>query len=214
MYEKVLLDAMPNIFATTVRNLVNKELLGKYMSDPANSQCSPLDPVEGFIDFRDLLLKPDLAAKSGGSGKEPYGNVAYTLMTLVTDQLLATEDDGLASINSVLIRQLTEAQSGTKGTIHFEGDLLNMGKRLQVGGLDANVELKAYDARIENLDTVGEPLVLLDPVVNEPHLLNNTATFGVGPSPLRLGIKFMFALLADGKSFFMSLNLSDNIFLS
>jgi hypothetical protein len=135
-------------------------------------------------------------------------------MTLVTDQLLATEDDGLASINSVLIRQLTEAQSGTKGTIHFEGDLLNTSKRVQVGGLDATVELKAYDARIENLDSVGEPLVLLDPVLNEPHLLNNTATFGVGPSPLRLGIKFMFALLADGKSFCMSLNLSDNMFLS
>jgi hypothetical protein len=86
---------VPNIFATTFRDLVNKELIGKYMSDPANSQCSPVDGVEGFIDFRDLLLKPDLAAIFGGSGEEPYGNLAYTLMTLVKDQLLATEDDGL-----------------------------------------------------------------------------------------------------------------------
>jgi hypothetical protein len=89
--------------------------------------------------------------------------------------------------------------SGTDGTFLFEGELLNTGKRVQVGGLDAQVELKAYDARIENLNSVGAPFFLVDPVLNEPHLLNNTATFGVGSNPLRLGIKFMFALLADGK---------------
>jgi hypothetical protein len=65
-----------------------------------NSQYSPVNDVDHVFNFRDLVLKPDLAAIAGGSGEEPYGNLAYTLMTLVIDQVLATEDDGLPSINS------------------------------------------------------------------------------------------------------------------
>jgi hypothetical protein len=167
----------------------------------------------GFIQFQDLFLSSKESVALGGTGESQYGDVFRRLYNLANDQILQIDDtDGTSSINGLLVAPLTRGASGTDGTIRFEGDLLNTGKRVQVGGLDAKVELKAYDARIENLDTVGEPLVLLDPVLNEPHLLNNTATLGVGSSPLRLGIKFMFALLADGKSFCVSLNLSDNIF--
>ena len=196
MYENLLIKAIPNACETKVKELVNTEFLAKYTSDSKNSECPVPDTFDGFIDFRDLVLKPDLASISGGTGLEPYGDLASTLVTLLQDQFLTPEADGLPSINSKLIGQFTETQSGVEGTILL-GDLLNTGKRVQVGGLDAQVDLKAYNARIENMDSVGEPLSLLEPVLNQPHLLNNTASFGVGPEPLRLGLTFLISLMGD-----------------
>lgn len=192
MYEKLLIEALPNAAATTLKDMVNTEFLAKYGSpDTENTDCPAMKTTEGFIDFRDLLLKPDEAVASGGSGQEPYGDVVPTLMKLLQEQFLALGEDGLPSINSKLIRQFTE-----DGTLLF-GDLLDTGTRVQVGGLDAQVDLKAYNARIENLDSVGEPLSVLEPVTNEPHLLNNTVSFGVGPDPLRLGLTFLISLVGD-----------------
>ena len=71
--------------------------------------------------------------------------------------------------------------------------------RVEVGGLDARIQLRAFGARIENLDTFGAPLSLLHPMMNEPHQLNNTATFGAGDRPLRLAVRFLFALSGDGE---------------
>jgi hypothetical protein len=190
MYENLLIEAAPNAFATTVRDLVNTEFLAKFTS-AEDTGCPILQTKEGFVNFHDLLLEPEDAAASGGSGLEPYGNLIPTLMKLLREQFLAEEEDGLPSVNSKLIRQFTE-----EGTIEF-GDLFNTGTRVQVGGLDAQVDLKAYNARIENMDTVGEPLDVMEPVLNEPHLLNNTVSFGVGPKPLRLGLTFLISLVGD-----------------
>jgi hypothetical protein len=149
-----------------------------------------------------MFLSREEAIALGGRGESQYGDLFRRLYNLVKEEILQIDEThGTSSINELLIAPLTRRVSGTDGMFFYEGDLLDIGKRVQIGGLDAQVELMAYDARIENLNSVGAPLFLLDPVLNEPHLLNNTATFGVGSSPLRLGIKFMFALLADGKYF-------------
>lgn len=189
MYEKLLLDAAPNVASTLLKNMVNSELLSQFNGD--NADCPILDTKGGFINFHDLLLKPQDAAVSGGSGKEPYGDLIPTLMTLLREQFLAPGDDGLPIANSKLIRQFAK-----DGSLVF-GDLFDSGTRVQVGGLDAQVALKAYNARIENMDSMGEPLSVLEPVPDEPYLLNNTVSLGVGPMPLRLGLTFLISLLGD-----------------
>ena len=80
----------------------------------------------------------------------------------------------------------------------FLGDLFNQGSRVAVGGLDARIQLQARDLRISNVDSIGSPLSILDPVINTGTLLNNTATFGVG-NPISIAFNFMFSLLGDGK---------------
>jgi hypothetical protein len=67
-----------------------------------------------------------------------------------------------------------------------------------VGGLDANVRLIASDARIDNLDTIRDPLSLLNAVMNAPYELNNTATLGTSERPLRFATRFLIALTGDG----------------
>jgi hypothetical protein len=212
MYGASMIAAVPGIFDVTVRGLINN-WIEYYLDLDSSTSCPELDfepSQSGFIQFQDMFLSSEKSVALGGTGESQYGDMFRRLFNLANEQLFQIDEtDGTSSINDLFIAPLTRGASGTDGTIRFEGDLLNTGKRVQVGGLDAKVELKAYDARIENLDSVGEPLFLLYPVLNEPHLLNNTATFGVGPSPLRLGIKFMFALLADGKSFVTSPTLSD-----
>jgi hypothetical protein len=46
-------------------------------------------------------------------------------------------------------------------SVVLEGDLFSGATKVQVGGLDANIELQASDAQVDNLDTVGSLLALL-----------------------------------------------------
>ena len=71
---------------------------------------------------------------------------------------------------------------------------------MNIGGFKATVEVRAFDAAIEHINTVGEPLKFLDPVQYEPNVLDNTATFGVGKDPLRASVGFLISIMGeDGK---------------
>ena len=107
--------------------------------------------------------------------------------------------DGTSSINEILVEPLTRDQSNISGTILFSDDLLNQAKRVQVGGLDASIQLRAWEARVENLNTVGAPLSLLEPVMNESNHLNNSLTVGVDDKPVKLALRFLMALTGGGK---------------
>ena len=82
----------------------------------------------------------------------------------------------------------------------YPGDLFNKGSRVSVGGLNAQVRLRASDARIDKLDSVGSPLELIQMVLNEPNQINNTATFGVANRPLSFAVRLFLSLVGDGKS--------------
>ena len=68
---------------------------------------------------------------------------------------------------------MTESQSNMPGRLAFPGSLFDQSGRIQLGGLDASFGFKAYDAFIDNLDTIGAPLSLLDPMVGAATKLNN-----------------------------------------
>jgi hypothetical protein len=198
MYKGALASTIPNIFQTTVRSFVNDKVLRPSL-DGMEAECPQMAmKMDGFVDFRDLLLPPEISKGQGGSGTKPYGSMAYSAMELVTSNLLQVDRaTGSANINSVVIEPFTVAQSGTKGTIEVNGNLFETGSRISVGGLDADIKLRASDIKIKNLNTVTQPLALLQTVADEPHHLNNTVTMGLEDHPLHFSTRFFFAIAGD-----------------
>ena len=96
------------------------------------------------------------------------------------------ESTGLSDANKALIAPLTKAQSNESGRVSFPGDIFSTDTRVQVGGLDALVNLRLYDAYVRNLNTVGAPLSILEPLENRATELSNTATFGKS-EPVQVG---------------------------
>ena len=194
-------EAIPLIFDHTVREVVNV-LLDSYISD-SNSACPQREfdsTSRQYIDFRDLILPETDAQARGTSRQMPYGDLFRTLTAVARKQVLKIDPvTGLSAINSVIVGPLTKAQSKVAGSLSFRGDLFNQGTKINVGGLDARIRLRAYNAFMKHIDTFGAPLSLLDTVDEQPNQLNNTASMGVG-RPLEVGFRFLFALTGDGTS--------------
>ena len=179
----------PPFFDVTVRTVLNNWM--SYLMDNKSGSGCDTSSFEStgpnYIDFRDLFLPAATAASYGASGTSPYGDLFRTVLGFVEDLLFAVDPDtGLSVMNDALLAPLTESQSGTPGSVMFEGDLVGGGQRLKVGGLDADIQFCISHARIENMDTIGAPLDLLNPNENEPYILDNSATMGVlSERPLR-----------------------------
>ena len=192
-----ILEAIPKIF-----DGVGRDFLSNILDSPDERSCQAVirEPLEGaVVDFRDLFLTKNESALLGGSGDAQYGNLISGAFSLLKKELFATDpSSGLAVINKKLIDDLTKTQSGTPGRLSFPGDLINSERRVQAGGLDAKVRLRAYDAYINNLDTIGTPLIILEPMNGAPTMLNNSAVIGVNRT-LQLGIRFFFGISNEGK---------------
>lgn len=186
MYGGVLEYAIPNVFQTTVRSGLNG-LIGGLIEGGPCPVYSESDNTS-FVDFREFF----------GIGPSGNGDIPSLLRGLLDSELLAVNPEtSKPKINEVLVNPLTKSQSGVEGTLQFDGALFETSSRLNIGGLDATIQLRASDAKIENLDTISLPLALLEAVESEPYYLNNTATVGVSESPLRLSTKFFFSVAGD-----------------
>jgi hypothetical protein len=197
-YRDQVMAAIPNLFDTTARKLVNN-MISSFIEKPSCPKKSFETVDQRFIDFRDLFLSESTSLAYGGSGTSPYGDLIRTALDFIKDYTAEVDPEtGLSAVNDVIVSPLTRFQSGETGSILFPGDLFNSGTRVAVGGLDAQVKLRASDLYILNLNSVGSPLSILDAVRGDPNLLNNTATFGVD-SPVSFGVRFLVSLLGDGK---------------
>jgi hypothetical protein len=201
-YGQKIVTSMPGFFDMTIRALINN-LMDYYMGDGSSIVCPKSSfetALSGFVDFRDLLLLSETARTIGGTGLSQYGNLFRTAFSFVRDLVFKIDSStGLSAVNDLIVAPLTESQSNSTGSLVFPGDIFNGGSRVVVGGLDANIQLRASDARVENLNTIGSPLELLEAIMNEPHQLNNTVTFGVADRPVRLAVRFLLSLMGDGK---------------
>ena len=197
-YRETIVNSVPSFFDQTVRPLVN-DILSSYVEAESNRSCPSASSPElnGFVNFHDLLLSERQAAVSGGRGTSPYGDIFRRAMNIVNDQILAIDSEGLSRINDVVFGPMTEAQSNVPGSLLFPGDIFGGASNVNVGGFKATVEIRAFDAAIEHINTVGEPLDLLDPVEYKPSVLDNTATFGVGKDPLRASVGFLISIMGD-----------------
>lgn len=198
-YGDMIQNSLPIVIDGTLRKLLNK-LAGAYLESNECSQGSVGTSNAEFVDFRDLFLPVEVARTMGANGSSPYGDLFRTIFGYV--QGLVTDVDattGLLAVNDIIVSQLTEAHSGSSTSLLFPGDLFSGGSRVKVGGLDAEIKFQASEARIDNLDTIGAPLVILDPVMNEPNTLNNTVRLGAADRPLRFAVRFLLSLMGDGK---------------
>jgi len=201
MYDDILMeDVLPNIFQQTVKTFANDQIATVLASkDDSNSNinaCPDYDEIiagdgESFVDFRNFFSPTS----------NEYGELPSMLRSVMDKELLETDPStGMPKINEILIDSLTRSQSGTEGILMFDGkgtDLFNIRKRIKVGGFDADVRIRASNIRIENLDTVVSPLVLLEPVSTEPYFLNNNVTVGTEDRPVKLSTNFAFAIIDD-----------------
>jgi len=203
-YGSKLVSAIPAIFDETIRVLINN-WLEHMIEEKAGAFCTEstyLESTAKYIDLRDLLLKSTKSVQLGGSGLSPYGNLFPTILSFIKDAILKIDSTtGLSAINELLIAPWTLAQSNETGDLVYPGELFTGGARINIGELDTTVTIRLTDAKIENLDTIGSPLNLLE-ATRSPYLLNNTAAMGIlADRPLRFSVRLFFSLIGDGKFF-------------
>jgi hypothetical protein len=201
-YGDKIISSIPKVFDSTARTLLNNWL--KYqMDDLPSDLCkySSSDKINGSgsVDLRDLLWAANVASRLGGTGLSQYGDTFRIVMAFVQDIFKIDESTGLSGFNEAVVEPLTESKGNELGTIHYSGDLFKGENRIKVGALDTNVQFRAYDAKIENLNTVGGPLDLFSGILGEAYMLDNTLTAGVGEKPLKFSSKILLSLEGDGK---------------
>jgi hypothetical protein len=201
MYKATMLQAAPGFFQMVATDLLNKRFLQDFpVGTGVADQCSPpaFSVTEGsYVDFRDLLLTPDEAKDAGGLGTQPYGDVVYTIVSELREQLLANDIDGSPKVNSLIRDFLAKSSNATGSVAVYTDDMLNTTSSIGMGGFQADLGFRIFDARLDNLDTFGPPIHFLEPVSGEAHLLNNSVSLGVDSRPVRLSAKVLITL-SDG----------------
>ena len=202
-----MLDAMPNFFQIKVREIMNDFLANQVDSEKKARTCQQDANYRGLLDFRDLFLSSDEAARSGASGNSPYGDVGPILMNLLKDQVLSNDENGSSRINSLVVQPLTKAQSGTEGLIRHEGDVFGIktgiDDDLLWSSFVESFELRLFDARIENIDTVQNPILLKASESSAIELKNSVemgledSIFGDIPRPLKGSIRTLIEVGGD-----------------
>ena len=190
-YKYMVLDAVPAFTSITVRPLLHG--IFEVLIDMAKGgQCPDLEIHERneVIDYRDLLLSPARSKELLGSGESPYGDLFRMLFNFIDEMAAKNNDSGLSTMNDVLVSRLTDNRS-----IHWLGDVFSPDMNIALNGLNAAISIAIKDVKLENLDTIGSPLRILQPVHGENSILNNTASIGVGTDPVRVA----FALFVSGE---------------
>ena len=165
------------------------------VDEARDGACPEPDDTHGSIlDFRDLFLSEEMAVQLLGQGDSKYGNLFRMLYSFLDDMMSETDDDGLSKMNS-LVSSLIESQSDEGGELFYPGDLFKQDLDIALNGLNAEIELGVSDLRVTNIDSLGSPIKLLQPVEGESSVLDNSATIGAGTNPLRAE----FRLLIKGK---------------
>jgi len=190
MYEAVLISAMPTFFDTFVRNKLN-EFLADFGEVDACPE--PDSSLKGIVDFRALLLPVQRSVELLGRGDSPYGNLVRSIYSIVEELMAASDENGLSKMNGI-ISSMTASQSNVQGDLRFPGELFGKKMNVALNGLNAAIELSMKDLMVSNLDTLGAPITLLQPMKGESSVLNNTASIGVSDA-----LRTSFTLKINGE---------------
>ncbi|KAL3925115.1 MAG: hypothetical protein SGILL_000620 [Bacillariaceae sp.] len=182
---------VPAFFDAILRPIFNNMILDNLgmMGDdvvgcPTAQNFTAANGASSYVDFREFLSQ---------------GLPSLLKGFLESEMLAADPETGLSKINGMLIQPMTLNQSGIEGTL-IMGDasspLVDFDTRISVGGLQADIQLRISDIMIENLDTMVEPIELLEAVDSEPYLINNTATMGLplDDRPMSLSTRIYFSI--------------------
>jgi hypothetical protein len=184
MYQSVILQALPSFFGTVVKDMINDKI-----DEAEKGTCpQPDDSLQGIVDYRDLLLSESQAVEMGGRGGSPYGDLFPAVYGALVDIMAASDENGMSEMNQP-VGTMTKNQSGVEGDLYWDGYLFKQSMTVDLNGLNAAIAIAVSDLRISNIDTMGAPIELLGPVTGEASNLNNSASVGVGPDPLKASLK-------------------------
>jgi hypothetical protein len=198
LLDELIVTAIPGLFQTALKDLFNDEIAK--MLDA--SECDPVQASSEteLVDFRDLFLPLSKAKQMGGTGTKPYGDVGVLLRTLIDEQLVVVDPEtGRPKINKALIVPLTGLQSGTDGTLAFNATMFEFAGNFSVGNLMADALIRASDLRFDNLDTISDPIVFLEPSNRSGQELDNNAGIGLDARPVRASARLLIELESAGK---------------
>jgi len=185
-YQNEILSAIPLIAGSTMRETMNKLIPGFLESSAMECPSPPEFPSDGLIDFRELFL-PDLRAERvGRNSTSSYGDLFQILYDILDKEVMQTGASNRPVLND-LLKTLTKKQSNTMGTINVAGTALDTQSTIEIAGLRADIGFEISDVRIQNLDSIGDPLYLLRPVNQEANVLDNKISFGVDSKPVQFG---------------------------
>ncbi len=120
-------------------------------------------------------------------------------MALVEQEVLKIDPvDGRSYLNELLLSKITAAQSGIPGSLVFPNEL-GADIELEIEEFRADIEFKLSNMTISNLDSLGAPLQLIQPIA--PQSLNNTLAIGVGEE-LEGSLILTFGF-SDGRKYFI-----------
>jgi len=182
-YQDEVLSAVPLIAGSTIRKIINSMMPDILESMTIECPTSPEFTSDGLVDFRNLFL-PEVESKKLGGGGSSYGDIFQILYGILDKEVMQTGASNRPVLND-LLRKLTEKQSNTTGTIRIAGNALERHSFIQIAGLQADFGIEVLDVLVENLDSVGDPLYLFEPVENSANVLDNKLSFGVDSKPLR-----------------------------
>ena len=199
MYEEAVIDVLPNIIQTTVKNLSNS-LITDTMNDPEYSSCPLLIPNDSPIDLQKLLRAPS-NEDSATEESESYRDIIPSILNLIETRLLqAPADGGPLPINE-LLGSLTVGLSGRSGTINVSSTLLNVSLE---EGLDSvflsgveGIHLQLSNLTIDNINTIEDTTYILKPIGGgeASNVIDNYIRFGGD-----LGVFADVMLLIEGDS--------------
>ena len=185
-YLPTIKESIPKIFDMTVKPVINKildSILGEY-------ECPTQNIGSGYVQLGDLLLSPEKAITVGGNGTSPYGNVLSSTVGFINERPVESSSLLDLPINNIISR-LTERQSGTGGSMKWEGEVFEKSIRLKVAELKANLQLKASDLQVDGIDSVGQSFHILKPT--ESYAIDNSVQIGTDSNALRSSAKIFFS---------------------
>lgn len=192
MYKGTILQAIPTMFQSIVRDLIAEFI--------ADISCPDfIVPVDDqLVDLRDLLLDTNEAVEAGATGLVPYGDLAATIYGIGQSMWQEVEVDGTLGLNDLLIKPITQSTSNRSGLLNMPGDLFNFttddNKPTTFKSLVKRFEFAIYDLKIENLDTVVHPMAVIQPV-NHPYITQSTINMGpLEDRPLSVSVTMLMAL--------------------
>ena len=115
--------------------------------------------------------------------------------------------DPFVSLNDVLIKPVTEMQSGTAGRLQFPSNFLDLSietHSMGFGSLISGVGLSMGNIRIDNLASVVAPVELLSPTTQASTLWNDVTMSPGSPEAIELRVAFRLAI--DGEDSPLAMN--------
>lgn len=192
LYKATVLDAIPSLFESTIRDLATQAL--------DDTGCTPviLDEEDSFVDLRELLLDVEDAREAGATGSAPYGDLTATIYGIAQEMWQEVEEDGSLGLNSLVIDPLTEGISGVEGRFSMDGILYNFTtneeNQKEFKELVNKFEFNIYDLVVENLNTIVHPMAVLQPI-NHPYITQSTINMGpMEGAPLNASISMRMSL--------------------